>query len=105
SIGNCVITDKAENPAILARWVDHFYGDEGSLLINMGMKDKTYEENEDGTHSWTDEMENNPDGKTLIQALKPYVTGPLGGGHPTVETEQTFQGGQTVDRSLEAMDT
>lgn len=105
SIGNFVITDKAENPAILARWVDYFYGDEGSLLINMGIEDKTYEKNEDGTHSWTDEMEDNPEGLTLIQALKPYVTGPLGGGHPTVEKKETFQGGQTVERSMAAMDT
>lgn len=105
SIGNFVITDKAENPAILARWVDHFYGDEGSLLINMGIKDKTYVTNDDGTNRWADEMENNPEGKTLIQALKPYVTGPLGGGHPTVEKETTFQGGQTVPRSMAAMET
>lgn len=104
SKGNFVITDKAENPAILVRWIDYFYSDEGSLLMNMGIEDVTYEKNDDGTNSWTEEMDNNPNGETLIQGLKPYVTAPLGGGHPTVEKETTFQGGQTVERSMEAMD-
>src|SRR5699024_3749155 len=47
-LGNFVITNANENPEATVRWVDYFYGDEGSELYFMGFEGVTFERDSDG---------------------------------------------------------
>lgn len=96
-----VITDKNEHPAATARWVDYFYGDEGGTALFMGVEGESYEESEDGTLEYTDEINDNPDGLTFEQALRPYITW-LGGGYPALVQDEYFKGAESSPEALEA---
>src|SRR5699024_33372 len=96
-----VITDKNQNPAATARWIDYFYGEEGATDFFMGEEGVTYEETDDGELEYMDEIENDPDGKTKEQALKPYITW-LGGGYPAVVEQKYFDGAEAEEESLKA---
>ena len=50
--GTFAITDKCENPEIIMAWVDRLYTQEGGILAWMGVEDKSYEMNDDGTWKW-----------------------------------------------------
>lgn len=76
-IGQFVITDKAEHPAVACRWMDYFFGDEGSRLFFMGVEGESYEKTDDG-YKLKDEISNNPDGLSIGEAIRPYAT--YGGG-------------------------
>src|SRR5699024_5506885 len=42
--GAFAITSSNEYPAATMRWIDYFYGDEGSKMFFMGIEGETYEE-------------------------------------------------------------
>ncbi|KAF4324758.1 hypothetical protein G195_001107 [Phytophthora kernoviae 00238/432] len=69
NIGMFVLTDKAQNPEAMIRWMDYFYSDEGIKTFFMGWKDETYKEDTDGNVDYVDNIKNNPDGLNLDQAL------------------------------------
>lgn len=96
-----VITDKNEHPAATARWVDYFYGDEGGTMIFMGVEGESYEETADGELEYTDEINNDPDGLTFEQALRPYITW-LGGGYPALVQTEYFKGAENSQEAIEA---
>ncbi|PAV31668.1 ABC transporter substrate-binding protein [Virgibacillus profundi] len=100
-MGGFVITNENENPAATVRWMDYFYGDEGSKLFFMGVEGETYEETDDGTVEYVDEITNSPDGLTLDQELAKYVTWP-GGGYPGIVKEEFFKGTESSPSSLES---
>ncbi|HIT75953.1 MAG TPA: ABC transporter substrate-binding protein, partial [Candidatus Avipropionibacterium avicola] len=90
SIGQFVITDKSEHPIETARWMDFHYGDEGARLFFMGIEGETYRRTDDGEYEFLPEITDNPDGLTLDEALRPYVTY-LGGGYAGIVTEDYFK--------------
>ena len=62
------------------RWVDHFYGDEGSRLWYMGVEDETYEV-VDGEYKYMDHIVNSKEGLTKEQEIVKYL-GWIGMGAP-----------------------
>ncbi|MCU6708380.1 extracellular solute-binding protein [Paenibacillus sp. J5C_2022] len=98
-IGGFVITDKAKNVEALVRWIDYFYGEEGSRMLMIGFKDVTYKELPDGKFELLDNITNNPDGLSQDQALSKYVTYP-GGGAPTIVFQNNYAGGEAQPDSL-----
>jgi len=99
NLGMFVVTDKAKNPEAMVRWIDHLYGDEGAKMFFMGFEGVTYEENEDETIQYIDNITNNPDGKNLDQAISDYLTWP-GGYYPGIVTQKYFQGAEAKENSL-----
>jgi len=100
SLGDFVITSENENPEATLRWIDYFWGDEGSKMFFMGIEDVTYEETEDGPEL-LEEITNNPDGLTLTQALAEYIINP-GGNHPVMVTDEYFTGSENAPEDQEA---
>lgn len=92
NIGMFVITDKNKNPEATIRWIDHFYGDEGTKMFFMGFEGVTYEE-KNGELEYTENMTKNPDGLNLDQALSEYLTWP-GGYYPGIVKEKYFKGAE-----------
>lgn len=97
-MGQMVITDKAEHPIETARWMDYFYGDEGTKLWFMGIEGKSYEE-VDGGYEFTEEITDNPEGLTVDEALRPYVVY-LGGSYPGIVRQAYFKGTENSDQAV-----
>ncbi|HIT74353.1 MAG TPA: extracellular solute-binding protein [Candidatus Avipropionibacterium avicola] len=91
SIGQWVVTDKIEHLVESCRWMDYFYGDEGARLFFMGIEGESYEQTGDGEYDFTEKITDNPDGLTVDEALRPYVTY-LGGSYPGIVKEAYFKG-------------
>ena len=66
------ITTKAKNPDIAARFLDYFYGPEGSLLANFGVENTTYTM-VNGEPKFTDFLFKNPTGLTSAQVQLFYT--------------------------------
>ncbi|WP_246218212.1 hypothetical protein [Litoribacterium kuwaitense] len=96
-----VLTDRNKNPAATLRWMDYFYSDEGAKQYFMGIEGESYEAKEDGRIDYVDNIKNNPDGLSMEQALKPYITW-LGGGYPGIVKEEFFKGAETSEKFLAA---
>lgn len=100
-LGQFVITDKAEHPIEAARWMDHFFGDDGARLFFMGVEGESYERTSDGGYQFLSKITDNPEGLTLGEALRSYVT--YGGGsYPGIVTEEYFQGTESTPQAREA---
>lgn len=52
--GVMMITDACDDPATLVAWADQLYTEEGGILYWMGLKDRAYIDNGDGTWSWNE---------------------------------------------------
>ncbi|PAV31240.1 ABC transporter substrate-binding protein [Virgibacillus profundi] len=102
--GAFVITSENENPAATIRWADHFYGDEGAELFFMGIEGETFETDEEGNRDYVDEIENNPDGLSMEQAVSQYLTYP-GGFYPALVKEEFFIGSENTEMSWDAVET
>ncbi len=105
SQGEFVITYKCKYPEAAARWVDHWYSDEGIIEYFMGVEGVTYEkdENSPGGLKLTDYVLNNPDGINFEQVLAPYVPW-AAGANPSVATNEYFKGGETWPASVACAD-
>ena len=98
-IGQFVVTDRAEHPIEICRWADYFYGDEGARLFFMGIEGESYEETED-EYELLPHITDNPDGLSVNEALRPYVTY-LGGSYPGLVLEEYFQGTESSAQARE----
>ncbi len=58
--------------------LNYLYSEEGSELINWGVEGVSYIRNEDGTHSWTEKVTNDPD-YGMADAVFKYALPTLGG--------------------------
>jgi len=94
-IGAFVITKANKHPEATVRWIDYFYSEEGSKMFFMGIKDKSYTENPDGTLSYLPEVANNS------EEMNKYVSF-AGGYYPAMLTAKTFFGGESYPENLEA---
>ncbi|MEC0126501.1 extracellular solute-binding protein [Paenibacillus pabuli] len=100
NIGMFVLTDKAQNPEAMIRWMDYFYSDEGIKTFFMGWKDETYKEDADGNVDYVDNIKNNPDGLNLDQAVGQYLIWP-GGYYPGFVKQKYFKGAEGLPTSVE----
>jgi putative aldouronate transport system substrate-binding protein len=103
NIGKFAITNQNEHPEATMRWIDYFYGDEGSKLAFMGIEGETYEVNEDGEYVYMDHIRHSEDDLTLDQEVAKYLT--WVGGIPAILKEDYFQGSEKTPSSMEAAET
>ena len=99
--GTFVITKANKNPEASMRWIDYFYGDEGTRMLRMGFEGVTYTVDENGEYQYTDDIVNNPDGLDLDQAVGKFTVWP-GGGHAGVNMTKYMKSSATWPVSLEA---
>ncbi|WP_158560977.1 extracellular solute-binding protein, partial [Paenibacillus contaminans] len=94
STGTFAITKANKHPEATIRWVDYFYGEEGSKFFRMGIEGETYETLPDGNVKYLDVISKNPKGLNLDQAIGQYSPWP-GGGLPQLITEKYNQTGNS----------
>lgn len=99
SVTNFLITDKNTHLAETARWVDHFYSDEGCRLFFLGVEGESYEVAADGSYQFVEAIRN---GEGQLSArLRPYVTY-FGAGYPGIVKQATFKGAEGNEVSAKA---
>ncbi|WP_010275707.1 type 2 periplasmic-binding domain-containing protein [Paenibacillus senegalensis] len=102
-LGHFVITSANKHPEATIRWIDYFYGDEGSEMFFMGIEGVTFKRNADGSVEYLDEITKNSNGLTYDEAAAKYMVWP-GGGTPGIISQKYFRGGESAPVSLEAAD-
>jgi len=99
TIGTFTITKANKYPEATMRWIDYFYGEEGTKLFCMGIEGKTYKM-KDGNYEFVEDITKNPNGLSFDQALGRYLC-TAGGNNPTVITEKYFKGATDNKAALE----
>lgn len=92
--GTFAITNVNKHPEASIRWVDYFYGDEGSVFARFGVEGQTYTM-KDGVPVFNDSVLN--DSRGLMAAMGEINLVP-GGGFPHLVTEQS--GGPTNNEKV-----
>ncbi len=77
--GTFVMTPANKYPEVTMRWVDHLYSEDGTVLVRMGIKDKSYYVTPEGKYELFDFILKDPNGLTLDQAICQW--GLFGGGN------------------------
>lgn len=87
------------------RWMDHWYSDEGIIEMFMGIEGVTYEKDAmaPGGLKLTEAVLNDPEGRNFEQVMAEYTPW-IGGGNPSVATDEYFKGGETWPACLEAVE-
>lgn len=67
------VTTACETPEIALAWIDQWFCQEGFMLGNYGIEDKTYSYNEEGLPVYTELITNNPDGLPQMMATVFYT--------------------------------
>lgn len=98
SLGAFAITDSNEHPGATMRWIDYFYGDEGSKLMLMGIEGETYEKDEDGGVKYMDYITDSDE--SLTDELNKFTI--WGGGFPFMFKEDYFFGAETTEQELDS---
>ena len=80
--GAFAISSSNPYPRETLRWVDFFYGYEGSRLIRIGVEGVTFDVMPDGSYRIIDDIMFNPDGLTVSQAMGRFAISFAGGGCP-----------------------
>lgn len=93
--GAFLISSECKYPEAAMRWIDYFYSEEGSKMMFLGVEGISYQQNEDGSYDFLDEIVNNiPEGSSFDQVVSKYVPY-AGGALPTIIYEEFFKGGET----------
>lgn len=66
------ITTSCKNPALAAKYLDYFYGEEGHMLSNFGIEGESYTM-VDGVPTYTEFITKNPNGLSMSQAMSQYL--------------------------------
>lgn len=77
------VTTACKNPAGALKWLDHFFGGEGQMIMNYGKEGLSYEM-VDGYPKLTDYIFNNPDGKSQ-QEISGLALGAYQSSFPTLQ--------------------
>ncbi|MGN6714546.1 putative aldouronate transport system substrate-binding protein [Anaerocolumna jejuensis DSM 15929] len=93
--GTFAITDKCKNPEVAMAWIDQFYSEEGGELAWLGIKDKTYKVNADGTWEWA-----LGDYGKDIGSLRANATLQGAANHPSIQPSLWFTGMTDPDEKL-----
>lgn len=99
--GQFVITKANEHPEATIRWVDYFYGDEGSKLFYMGIEGETFEKMDDGTYEYVERITKSPDGLSLNEEIVKELAW-VGASAPSVIKQEYFSGTESSPRALAA---
>lgn len=67
-----VITPSCKNVVEAVKFLDYLYSPEGQELLNWGIEGKSFTVDENGKKQYTDEILNNPEGKTSVDAIAKY---------------------------------
>lgn len=78
------VTTANKNPAGSLKWLDYFFGEKGTEIMNYGKEGLTFEYTEDGYPKFTDYIFNNPDGKSQ-QEVCGVSLGTYQAGFPTLQ--------------------
>ena len=97
--GAFAISSTCANPAELVAWVDYLYTEEGCRLAQAGLEDVEYVVHEDGTWSWTKDMETVAN---TVLAESTIAEGGLMPGLSSVEFQRTYDEKETA-RAIEAL--
>lgn len=74
---NClVLSAECKNPALVLRWIDYLFSEEGIMLANYGVEGKTYRLSADGKPQFTSLILSNPEGMSFTKALRYYTFPP-----------------------------
>ncbi len=95
SPGAAVIPSTCEDPALVLRWLDYFWTDEGTLFYHMGIEGETFVANEDGSYDYAPALYDqiNSGSQSFDDIIATYSPYP-GGSNPTVEIAPYFRGGE-----------
>lgn len=77
--GVFAISTSCRYPEAAMRWVDYFYGEEGSIFLRFGVEGKTWNRGPDGKPEYVDGILDSPDGSGA--AISKFTIWP-GGGAP-----------------------
>ena len=72
AVNGYVITSSCEHPEVVIALIDYLMSDEGTELMNLGIKGETYVKNIDGSYSFTELVTANPNGLTASEVLSSY---------------------------------
>ena len=72
AVNGYVITSSCEHPEVVIALIDYLMSDEGTELMNLGIKGETYVKNVDGSYSFTELVTANPNGLTAGEVLSSY---------------------------------
>lgn len=100
AIGQFAITSKNPNPAATIRWLDYFYGDEGTKFFYTGVEGKTYKKTDDRL-KYLDKITNNPDGSTMNEELVKYLAW-VGSSPASIIKQKYFQGTESSPTAIAA---
>lgn len=100
SLGSGIITKECEKVEAMVAWFNYTYTMEGAYEYFVGIEGESYTLDDEGHVVLSDIITNNPDGLEQEQAhLRwSYYSG---GANPGLATDETFQGGETHDVSLD----
>lgn len=98
SQGAAAIPATCKNPALVLKWLDYFWTDEGTLFYHMGVENETFLVKEDGSYDYMPYIyeEMHAQNKSFDEIVSKYTPYP-GGNNPTVEIAPYFKGGETAD--------
>ncbi len=94
------ITTQCQNMELAVRFLDYGYSDEGHMLMNFGKEGVSYEM-KDGVPIYTDEIMNNPDGKSVGDAMTEHIFGNWSG--PFAQDEGYIEQYNQYPRQQEAL--
>ena len=102
STGNAILPATCRDPALVLRWLDYFWTDEGTLFYHLGVEGETYARQPDGSYDYLPKIyeEMARDNLTFDDAVSRYTPYP-GGGNPTVEIAPYFMGGEMAPEPAE----
>lgn len=86
TLGAFALSSTCSNPEAAIRWVDYFYGEEGSMYFRYGIEGETYDLDGNGQPQFKDEILNSEEG--FMTALGKINLVP-GGGFPVLITDET----------------
>ena len=69
------ISASCKDPELALKWLDYQYSYDAMLLNNFGIEGESYVIDEAGKPQLTEQIQNNPDGLGMMDALKQYVIG------------------------------
>ncbi|MDP4152552.1 MAG: extracellular solute-binding protein [Bacillota bacterium] len=101
NLGAFTMTNTNKNPEATMRWMDYWYGDEGSRMFFLGVEGVSYQKNSDGKYDFIPEAIQIPKGSNLNQVIAKYVPY-AGGANPALLKSDYFRGSEMAQASAQA---
>ncbi|MDF2674585.1 MAG: transporter substrate-binding protein [Clostridiales bacterium] len=94
--GAFLITSANKYPEATMRWVDYFYGDEGTLFYHYGIEGKSYKKTADGKYDWSDEIYKSVTPNTTFDNVVGKYSAYVGGSNPAI-IKEPYYGGREME--------